>query len=114
MDYFPLSLAEGAAFCNRLKEQEVLLYNLKESRPTLISSPRRYGKTSLALQVIKRAKLHYCQCDFLSAINERDIEKIVFKGVGQLLGRLETGPRKLLKVATDFFSGLSIQLGMDK
>jgi uncharacterized protein len=114
MDYFPLSLAFGEAFCNRTQEQADLLYNIKESRPTLISSPRRYGKTSLALHVINNSKLHYCQCDFLAAINETDVEKIILKGVGQLLGRIETGPRKLLKVATDFFSGLNIQLNLEK
>ncbi len=114
MDYFPLSVAEGDAFCNRVKEQEQLLYNIQQSRPTLISSPRRYGKTSLALQAIKRSKVYYCHCDFLAAINEQDVERILFKGIGRLLGSIESTPQKLLKVATEFFSGLSIQLAMDK
>lgn len=49
MDHFPQALASGYAFCNRKNEMERLKFNLIESRPTLIVSPRRYGKTSLAL-----------------------------------------------------------------
>ncbi len=114
MDYFPLSLAAGNAFCNRENEQKNLKYNILESRPTLIAAPRRYGKTSLALQTIIRTRLPYAQFDFLSAINESDIEKILLKGVGLLLGRIEKGPRKILKIATELFSGLSIKLNLDK
>jgi uncharacterized protein len=114
MDYFPLALAAGRAFCNRTKEQKILKYNIEEARPTLIISPRRYGKTSLALYTIKKVKVDYAQFDFLSAVDEKDIEKIILKGVGQLLGRLENTPKKILKLATDFFSGLSIKLGLDK
>jgi len=114
MDYFPLGLASGQAFCNRENEQQKLLYNIKESRPTLIASPRRYGKTSLSLHVIGRSRLKFAQFDFFPAINEGDIEQIIFKGVGELISRLEKTPTKMLKVATDFFSGLSIKLALDK
>ena len=113
MDYFPQSLAAGEAFCNRKEEQVRIKYNLEESRPTLLVSPRRYGKTSLALQTIKKVDLHYAQFDFLSAVSVQNIENIILKGVGQLLNRVEKGHRKALKLATDLFSGLSIKLSSD-
>ena len=113
MDYFPQSLASGEAFCNRKEEQKKLKYNLLESKPTLIVSPRRYGKTSLALHTIKRSRLQHAQFDFLSSVSVNDIEKIILKGIGQLLGRIEKGPRKALKLAIDLFSGLSIKLSSD-
>lgn len=114
MDYFPLSLASGDAFCNRTTEQKRLITNILESKPSLIVSPRRYGKTSLALQVIKKTKLDYAQFDFFSAVNLDDIEKIMLKGISKLLTRLEKGPRKLLQLASDLFSGLNIKISLDK
>jgi len=114
MDYFPLTLAAGHTFCNRLSEQKYLKDNILESRPTLIISPRRYGKTSLAAKVINDLRLHFAQFDFFTAVSEADIEKIILKSIGQLLTRIESGPRKLLRMATELFSGLSIKLGMDK
>lgn len=114
MDYFPLALAAGKAFCNRKTERQHLSYNLQESRPTLITSPRRYGKTSLSLEVIHHAKLLYAKFDFFSATNENDIEKIMLKSIGQLLGRIEKLPTKVLKMATEAFSGLNIKLSLDK
>lgn len=114
MDYFPLSLALGKAFCNRKTELKILKNNLSESRPSLIVSPRRYGKTSLVMNAINQLKFKHTTFDFLSAINENDIEKIILKGTGSLIGKIERGPRKALKVATDLFAGLSIKLSMDK
>ncbi len=114
MDYFPLTIAYGSAFCNRVNELDSLHNNIRLIKPTLIVSPRRFGKTSLVLHAIERSKLPYVQFDFLSAINEEDIERIILKGVGKLMTRIEKGARKALKLATDFFAGLSIQTVVDK
>lgn len=35
------------------------------------------------------------------------------RGVGKLLSRIKNGPRKTLKLAIDFFTGLSIKLSSD-
>jgi hypothetical protein len=113
MDYFPQSLASGKSFCNRVREQAELLENIQASRATLIASPRRYGKTSLAMQCIAKSKLPYAHFDFLSAVSTHDVERIIMSGVGKLLSRIEKGPRKVLKLATDFFAGLSIKLSSD-
>jgi AAA+ ATPase superfamily predicted ATPase len=114
MDYFPLTIAQGSAFCNRINELQSLRNNIELVKPTLIVSPRRFGKTSLVLNSIEQTGLPYVQFDFLSAINEEDIERIILKGIGKLIMRIEKGPRKALKLATDFFAGLSIQTVVDK
>ena len=56
MNYFPTYLAFGKAFCNRKEETARLIYNIEQQVPTLIMSPRRYGKTSLALNTFKNLK----------------------------------------------------------
>jgi len=113
MDYFPQALASGAAFCNRIEEQKRLRNNLIESRPTLLVSPRRYGKTSLALYTINKSKLHYAQFDFLSAVSIEDVEQIILNGIGKLINSIEKGVKGALKLATDLFAGLSIKLSSD-
>jgi len=114
MDYFPLTIALGKAFCNRKSETKHLKVNIQKSRPTLIVSPRRYGKTSLALNTIRQLKLNYVHFDFLSVTDEDDIESIILQGVGKLILQLEKGVKKALRVATDFFSGLDIKLAIDR
>lgn len=114
MDYFPLGIAQKTAFCNRKSELTKLVENLKQSRPTLITAPRRYGKSSLALNAIDQSGFAYGQFDFFSAIDEKDIERIILNGVGKLISRLEPIPKKALNVASELFSGLSIKLALDK
>lgn len=113
IDFFPLTLALGEAFCNRKAELNQLQHYLALGKPLLIVSPRRYGKTSLAFNTLYQAKLLYAHFDFFSAIDEQDIEKIILKGVGELIGKLEKGPKKALKAATDFFAGLNIKVVVD-
>lgn len=66
IDFFPLSIAEGQAFCNRVEEISQLKYCIEHLRPVLLVSPRRYGKTSLALHAISQLQLPYVQFDFFS------------------------------------------------
>ena len=114
MDFFPLTLAHDTAFCNRTFELEQLHRNIKQRRVTLVVSPRRYGKTSLILKAIKKSKHAYTHFDFLSCVDESDIEKVILRGISQLLLRLERGPKKALSLATEFFSELNIKLSMSK
>jgi AAA+ ATPase superfamily predicted ATPase len=114
MDFFPLTIAAGKAFCNRKAELTYLGENIVDSKPTLIISPRRYGKTSLALNAIHQAKLPSAHIDFLSAINESDIEKRILKGAGEIISKIETGIRKAFTLATELFSGRDIKVNFGK
>jgi AAA+ ATPase superfamily predicted ATPase len=114
MDFFPLTIATGKAFCNRKTELSYLSENIVNSKPTLLISPRRYGKTSLALNAIHQAKLPAAHIDFLSAINESDIEKRILKGAGEIISKIETGVRKAFNLATELFSGRDIKVNFGK
>lgn len=113
-DLFPLSVAFGDAFCNRLEETERLKFCIMNHRPVLLVSPRRYGKTSLALQGIRQSGLPFAHIDFFSAVDEQDIEYAILKGIGKLISSLESIPQKALALATDFFSGTNIRVGLGK
>jgi uncharacterized protein len=114
MDFFPLTIATGKAFCNRKIELSHLGENIVNSKPTLLISPRRYGKTSLALYAIHQARLPSTHIDLLSAINENDIEKRILKGAGEIISRIETGMRKAFTLATELFSGRDIRVNFGK
>lgn len=114
IDYFPLTTAHGQAFCNRKEELTHLTRNINMVRPCLIMSPRRYGKTSLVLRVFELSDVVYSNIDFYKELSEEDIEKAIIRGVGQLLGKIEPKPKQLLKLASDFFANMHINLVFDK
>src|SRR3990167_100332 len=114
IDLFPLSVASGDAFCNRINETERLKLCIQHHRPVLLISPRRYGKTSLALHGIKQSDLPYAHIDFFAAVDDQDIEYAILKGIGKLISSLESAPQKALALATDFFSGTHIRAVLSK
>lgn len=109
-NYFPTLIAEGKAFCNRTKETEHLLYNIDAKIPSLLVSPRRYGKTSLALQALTKSKYPYAHVDLYKALDEHEIAQYILNGISQLIGQIEKTPKKLLNVARDFLSSLQLKI----
>lgn len=107
-EFFPRGLALGDHFCNRVEEQKRLSSNIKSTTATLIVSPRRYGKTSLALTVLHNHKIPYAYIDLYAEMDEDGISNTILGGIGDILYRLESGPKKAIKAVTDFFAGLSI------
>ena len=77
-------------------------------------SPRRYGKTSLCLRAFEQLRWHYAQVDLYKAFSEEDIEKFILNGIGLLLGQLEKAPKKLISLAADFFSNISVSVSIEK
>jgi hypothetical protein len=114
LDPFPLSIASGKAFCNRLHETARLKLCIEQRRPILLVSPRRYGKTSLALHAIKQTKLPFAHIDFFSSIDEQDIEQAILNGIGKLIGSMESLPKKALSLAAEIFEGSRIRAVLSK
>jgi uncharacterized protein len=114
LDQFPLSIAFGEAFCNRLDETARLKLCIEQRRPVLLVSPRRYGKTSLALHAIHQTKLPFAHIDFFSAVDEQDIERAILNGIGKLIGSMESLPKKALALAAEVFEGSRIRAVLSK
>jgi uncharacterized protein len=110
MNYFPTYLALDKAFCNRKKELQKLFYNIENTNPSLVISPRRYGKTSLIINALTCLKLSYIWIDFYKALTKEDIEIFILNGIGKLLGQLETTPKKLMNLANEFFASMQIRV----
>src|SRR3990167_9780664 len=107
-EIFPQGLAMGQNFCNRVAEQAHLLQNIQASRPTLLMSPRRYGKTSLVTQVMSHLKIPFADVDLFSELDEIEIQNSILTGVGKLLYSVESTSHKAIQVIADFFSELNV------
>ena len=83
---FPLGKAYGAAFCNRVKETEVLAGNIQSCKHTLLISTRRFGKSSLAERAMERSKLPAVKLNFHLCTTEEEVAQLVTNGVTKLIG----------------------------
>lgn len=110
---FPQGLAFGDNFCNRLNERKYLQNNIQSIRPTLIMSPRRYGKTSLVLYVLNELKFPFAHIDLYSEIDEAEVQNSILSAIGDILYSIESTPKKALKFVTDFFSSLSVSFTVE-
>lgn len=72
--YFPKGVTKDKAFFNRVDEVKRLINNIGKGEHSLILSPRRYGKSSLAKHVIKQVHYPYCEADFFLALDGKSIE----------------------------------------
>lgn len=111
--YFTTTLAKGDVFCNREREQKMLQYNLYNHVPTLLMSPRRYGKTSLGIKTLKETGLLYAHIDIFMATSEQEIVHFVKQHIGNMLTSLETMPSKIKRLVTDFFSEMNIKVVLE-
>ncbi len=83
--HFPIGIATGDAFCNRVEERLHLIRNIQHNRHTVLLAPRRYGKTSLVNQVMSELKIPFCAMDFLLCANSQAVKKRIVEKVGELL-----------------------------
>jgi len=107
---FPSGLAQGEAFCNRERERELLHHNVLGIRHTLIISPRRYGKTSLALQALKESKQAYAHINFFNALKDEFVAQKFIHGCAVLLNSVLPGSQKALKKLAALFKHIQISL----
>ena len=91
---FPQKIALGSSFCNRVRERQLLLELLSEVRPTLITSPRRYGKTSLGIFVLEQQAWPYAHIDFFPAVSHEDVTNLILGAIGEIVAKLESTQQK--------------------
>jgi len=109
---FPLGIATGAAFCNRESERRHLADNLRGGRHTLLMAPRRYGKTSLTLEVLDRledrprTQVRWTGCDFLVAHDADSVRDALLAAVGRLAALFVPVHRRAVAGLSRFFQQL--------
>lgn len=110
IEYFPLGLAKNKAFCNRVKEQEILHKNIEGVLHTVLVSPRRYGKSSLAVKVIEDSSLAYEVIDLFVAKDAESIEKYILIGLQNLINKVISMPEYAIKLLKTSLKNLNAKL----
>lgn len=102
-EIFPLVIARGEAFCNRVEEQALLKFNIQHLKHTLLIAPRRYGKTSLAAKVLHDMKLPYQCIDFFTITDEASVMRQLHHGIGALITKILPSHKTLLNRLSTIF-----------
>lgn len=109
-ELFPLRVASGKRFCNREKERKLLKELFNQKRPTVMISPRRYGKTSLAYKVTEEVKYPFCAIDFLTAYNDESICACIISGISELISKIMPINMKTVKLLEKCFHSVRISI----
>lgn len=123
--YFPLGIASGEAFCNRVNERQKIIENIQAGRHTLVMSPRRYGKSSLVLNSLAESKVLFERVDLFVALDERTTEDLILAGVKRLINKISKTPEQIIRFMREYLKklktkftintdGVSIELVPDK
>ena len=116
MDYsFPLGIATDEYFCNRVSETANLIRNIQSCTHTVLVSPRRYGKTSLAYRAIRQCGLPYVKVDLYMATSHKDIEKAIIKGVNGIISQVTGVTEKILNSIKEYVKSIkpTIEMGTE-
>ncbi|MBV9575587.1 MAG: ATP-binding protein [Gammaproteobacteria bacterium] len=105
-DYFPLGIAKGRAFCNRIQERKQLISNIEKNKHTIVISPRRYGKSSLVLASLAEMDLPYERVDLFVAVNVKTVEEQILKGVKSLLTKISSVPEQAVGFIKNYIKSL--------
>jgi len=106
-ELFPLRVVTGKRFCNRQKEKKLLKEFIKQKRPAVLISPRRYGKSSLAHESVEELKYPFCMIDFLTAYNDDSLCTSIIQGVSELISKIMPINMKTISILEKYFHGLT-------
>jgi hypothetical protein len=111
---FQRGIASGEAFCNRIAELDRLTKNIYKATHTLLISPRRYGKTSLALRAIEQTKLPHAYIDLFMKYDDKSILDEFFTGISHLITKIIKPTELALKKLESVLKNLIVTIRLGK
>ena len=103
---FPLGIAQTPYFCNRVTETETLLNNIHSHTHTILISPRRYGKTSLAYHAMKKSGLAFTKIDLYMTTDAQAVETVILQGINTLIAQVSGVTDKILSTLKRYLHSL--------
>ncbi len=113
-DIFHRGIASGDGFCNRVEELDRLKKNIHKGTHTVLISPRRYGKTSLALRAIELSKLPSANIDLFMKSDESAIITEFLSGVSGLISKTINATELALKKVESLLKNITISMKLGK
>lgn len=101
--YFPVGIVTGEAFIGRKEEAAWLSQNINGHVHTLIIAPRRYGKSSLAIQTLQKLKHPFVEIDLQLCRSTKTLEQKILKAVEALLTEISPEKHKLISKIEKYF-----------
>lgn len=111
---FNRGLASGKGFCNRAVELAQLHSNIINLTHTFIISPRRYGKTSLALRAIETSKLPAAHIDLFMKSELNPVLQEFYEGCASLASKITKPSEKAIQLIERFLKNIKISLKLGK
>jgi len=118
--YFPLTIATGDTFCNRETIRAQIRNNIEQVQPTLLSAPRRYGKTSLVEQALQydiprsRLKNHFSHSIELLMVHDLEsVQSNILTGIGRLAGAILPFHKSTIIKLQEYFAAMRPEYTMD-
>src|SRR3989338_5032371 len=108
IDHFPLRIATGEQFRNRLDEKALLNRNIDLTRHTVLLAPRRYGKSSLVYKVAEESKAPFAVIDLFLAHDEQAMTKRRVLGISQIVSRITPITTKALHSIQKHFNNFKV------
>lgn len=101
---FPVGLAIGDAFYDRIKERSELKKHINHGRHTVLIAPRRFGKTSLIKKVIDEIEAPYIWLDFMAITSKQEAQTRFLTHISDLIVTLAKTEKRLKQIAIKYFS----------
>lgn len=104
-NYFPQGVAKGRAFIGRTLEAKDLAYNIRSGHHTLLMASRRFGKTSLAKNVLSKLKLPYGEANFYLAQTEKSVQFKILDAICEVIEKTGSKSNDVISKLTGYFRG---------
>lgn len=111
---FNRGIASGEAFCNRTEELDRLIKNIHKITHTLLISPRRYGKTSLALRAIERSGLPHAYIDLFMKNDATSVTNEFFLGASGLMSKIIKPTALAVRKLESLLKNLTVSIKLGK
>jgi AAA+ ATPase superfamily predicted ATPase len=111
---FNLTLAHGTGFCNRAAEKTLICNNMRSGIHMVIYAPRRYGKSSLALEAGNLlSDMTAIYVDLFSVTSPEDVAEKIYRAIVTTLGRTAADQTTLATRILAAFKKLRLNLEFD-
>ena len=108
--YFPQGIAVANSFCNRIQEKAFLKKSIKAHEHLVLIAPRRYGKTSLIVQVLDENNFSGARIDFFFVLTQAEVSKAIADGVSKIINTLLPKTKKACNKLVDSIIKLNPKL----
>jgi AAA+ ATPase superfamily predicted ATPase len=101
--FFPKGIAKGEPFFNRHREIKRLKENIENSTHTVLMAPRRYGKSSLAKQVVQKVGLPHSEIDLFVTSDDLEVGQKIIKAATAIIQQVSSEPEQWFNSLREFF-----------